>query len=709
MTTARVTPEGSSSFTGEVLELRSNSILLSTDHELAFRTRARIEVGPATVDGEVVFAEGRRLAFTFPTTPEIFEAIEALDAIENTGDLPASEPDVLAAIDEALASYVTAELRIIESVPRRPQPPNVEGGALDPGDPLDQLVWCLTLLSERPLVAQVTGPLQTPVKFRLPGAILELDATPAGAGWVGLRPRDAGAVRVVVQKMSDVFDDVVGAELPELGPDGHTVTFNARQLQQEQEDGTLTVRSAPLEIGEVRRLELRAPGQPDTSVQGIVIAVDDGEVTFSIEDSTPEAPASEAAPVHIVASSFEPVPFDGPLDAKRLVASGPTNYFDALSKALALRGRHVLKIEGDGRTVQLWTDDGRVAFTTADPVDEGDRIGERLIAARRVTKHEVAEALESARGGVPLGGVLLRDGRVSSVDLNRTLREQTIARVGVPAQMKRGRLSVMPWSEPAVEGRLLAVSPGGVRSALLRQVAAEQTTHELRDVFEAQAQGVLTVHLERIEPGFRLNDRAMRVVTNAARDEMTLDAFLRSRGLKPVESATLALLGHALGFIEVGAAARGATTERTDTKTRDLEKRVERMSGADHFDVLEVHWAASHQEILAAYQRMTKQLEGRGASSPRAATLRAQLLQRVEEAFAVVGRRTSRERYRKENFSEDQRRRAAEHLIEQAELCVLRSDAENAELALDAAAELAALPQIQRLRHRCRSLREAAI
>ncbi len=701
MTTARVTPEGSSSFTGDVLELRSNSILLRTDHTLAFRTRARIEVGPATVDGEVVFAEDQRLAFTFPTTPEIFEAIEALDSIENTGDLPVSEPDVLAAIDEALASYVTAELRIIESVPRRPQPPQVEGGALDPGDPLDQLVWCLTLLSERPLVAQVTGSLQTPVKFRLPGAILELDATPTGAGWVGLRPRDLGAVRVVVQKMTDVFDDVVGAELPELGPDGHTVTFSARQLRQEQEDGTLTVRSAPLEIGEVRRLELRAPGQPDTSVQGIVIAVDEGEVTFSIEEEqTPQI----AAPARV-----EVMTFDGPLDARRLVSDGPTNYFDVLSKALALRGRHVLEIEGGGRTVRLWTDDGRVAFTTAQPFEEGDRLGERLIATRRVTKHEVADALSAPRGGVPLGGVLLRDGRLSSVDLNRTLREQTIARVAMPVTMTRGRLSVAPWSEPPVEGRLLAVSPGGVRSALLRQVAAEHTTHELRDVFEAQAQGVLTVHLERIEPGYRLSDRAMRVVTNAARDEMTLDALLRSRGLKPAESATLALLGHALGFIEVGAAARAATNERTDTKTRDLEKRVERLAGADHFEVLEVHWAASHQEILAAYQRVTKQLEGRGASSPRAATLRAQLLERVESAYAVVGRRTSRERYRMENFSEDQRRRAAEHLIEQAELCVLRSDAENAELALDAAAELASLPQIQRLRHRCRSLREAAI
>lgn len=630
--TARVTPAEGSAFTSEVVELRPNSILLSTDHSMAFRARARIEIGAACLEGEVVFAKGNRLAFTFATTPEVFEAIEALDADETTDDLLRDEPDVLAAIDEALAKYVTAEIRV-PPLASPARPPTILGGRLEAGEPIDHLVWCLTLLSDRPLLTSVSGPIETPVILRVLDRDLELEAMPAGAGWMGLRPTNVEEVRSVVREMSDVF--ARHAEMPIAAP---------------------------------------APPAP------------------VVEASPPEAP----------------LVFEGPLDAGRLLDGHGSSYFDALSRALARRGRWIATVEGDGLGVRMWIDDGRVVFTSTTPALDEDRLGERLVATRRITRSVIEEALAAEESDAPLGATLLRTGRISNVDLNRALREQIIARVARPATMRRGEISIAPWSEPPVDGRLLAVSPGGIRSAVVRHVAKDASTQALRELLEPYAHGAVTVRLERIEPGFRLIEQEMRVLTHAAREPSVLNALLHARGLRPGASAVLVLLGHALGFLSLTRVGTEGPSV-SESSTSDLLVRIAQLEEATHFDVLEVHWSASHQEILAAYQNAKAQLKNRNSTSPKAAALIAQLRDRIEEAFHVVGRRTSRARYRSEQFGADERRRAAEHLLEHAELAVLRSDVEAAELALDAAEELAPIPEIARLRQRCRSLRDATM
>ncbi len=690
-----MTPEGAATFVGEIAELRPNSILLVTDRSLPFRSRANIRIHDASLDGEVVFAEGSRLAFTFPTTPEVFEAIEAIESESKAAPTIERAPDLLAAIDDALASYVTAELPIVP-FDARPLPPSIHAGLLEASSPLEELGWCLTLLADRPLVVAASGALRTPVTMRVRDFEIELEATPVGAGWVGLRALDRDVVREAVGEMRDVFADLFDERPPTLEADGETVRCSERQVARLREENAVTVRSAPLPVGAVRRLVIVAPGQPDTPVEGTVAYVGNGQVGFTLR--TPEA-----------APKREPMKFVGPLDAPRLIEGREDGYLHVLSKALAERGRWTITAEGDTGSVRLWVDDGRVVFTHATPTEDGDRIGERLVAARRVPRHVVAEALESAEPGTPIGAALLKDGRVSSADLNRALREQTVARAARPVAMTKGVLTISAWTEPPVEGNLLAVSPGGVRSAIVRRVAKDATTHELRDGMAPYGGGTVTIHLERLEPGFRLNEREMRVMTQAARDPVSLEALLRSRGLRPAESATLALLGRSLGFIDFERGAGTGDLSRPDTSTGDLERRVEQLEDGNHFDALEVHWAASHQEILAAYEQAKGRLSARTKLSTRGAALRSKLLDHVEEAFKVVGRRTSRQRYREELFSKDERRRAAEHLIEQAELAVLRSDVDGAELALDAAEELAQLPQIARLKHRCRSLREGAL
>lgn len=695
---ARVTSEDQSTFECSVEELRPNSVLLCTDRALAFRSKAKIAIAEAVVDGEVVYARDGKLALTFATTPMIFDVIELVDSErEGVTDIGG---DVLSAIDDALAAYATTDIVNATPLPaiQTDIVPTVREGVLTSDDPTDLFVWCMNLLSKRPLLARVEGSLKTPVRLSVRQTTLQLDAAPIGVGWIGLTTRDAAAVRAVVASLNDAYVGLVDDGVPTLDPDGATVSFtSAAQYERHHEShiaqGALVVRSPPIAPGTSRTLVLRVPNAEPTTVDAIAMYEDAGTVGFSIR-----APAE--------ASTTE-LTFDGPIAPATLLRSGgATTYLDVLKMLVAQPGRATIEVVEKDVAVRIWLDAGRFVFAERTPMLEEDRLGERLITAHMVSRAVVDDALAEATEARPVGTVLLEQGRLTRADLNRVLRAQTIARATEPVSMSRGTVRIQPWRSPPVRGRLLGVSGASVLAGVVRRCAAQVSLDVVRTALAPYDHGPVKVHLNHVEASHRLREVEMRALMGAVRERRTLHELLTARGLRPADGAVLVLLGHALGFLELAAPGGGSDHER-DRRTADLQLRADTLEESTHFETLEVHWAASHAEILAAYRRATQRAKINGSKSVEARAAMARIRARVEEAFATIGARQSRVKYRNELFDEGERGRAAEHLVRQAELAVLREDAAEAERILDSAEELAALPQAARLRQRCRKLREA--
>lgn len=715
MAKARVIPKDADAFTCEIEELRPNSILLSGAKELPFRSHAEIEVSGAKLDGEVVFAADGKLALTFPTTPEIFEAIEAIESEASEDEEDAETPDtqaendiphddILAAIDNSLASYVTAEVAIA-SPATLGRSPTVRKGALVAEEDIDRLAWCLALLSDHPIVARAEGIAPSSVKLVVGDHTLMMSAERVGGGWLGLVARDREAVKVAVRDLRETFDGLVEDPLPSLESDGVTVRFASKSQYKKQkkanlDNGALVVLSGPIPAGATRLLKLVVPGLDPMEATGTATYQADGTVGFSITDLTSVAPTTTGDIPQITAD----LQFKGPTDIAQLLKPGPGTYLDSISKLLANPGRSVVYVRGgDDVTLRLWLDSGRLVFTARQPIDESNLIGERLMAARVVQKSAIEEAIENHERGRSIGAFLLEKGHVTTTELHRTLRAQMIQRAAEPALFEFGHIEVKPWDEPPIRGNLLAVSGGSVLAHIVRQCVGTTPLEKTRDALDPLGDCRVDVHLDRVETSYRIRDNELKALTSAAREETVLKMFLRTRGVKPAEIVTLVLLGRALGFLEL----RGQETADIGqpTVSADLEEVATRLDTGNHFDVLEVHWAASHAEILEAFERAKQRTHPKRARNPEEGAVLAKIRDKVKIAFGVVGQRKSRMEYRKKIFDERERKRAAKHLIEQAELAVLRQDPSAAENMLDAADELATLTASKRLRVRCQQLR----
>ncbi len=121
-----------------------------------------------------------------------------------------------------------------------------------------------------------------------------------------------------------------------------------------------------------------------------------------------------------------------------------------------------LSVASERNFASIWFDDGWIIF--AGMVTRTDRIGERLVAAGRLSQTELDEAI-AMQGAVPgqrLGSVLVRLGRLSREELDRELRRQVEETIYTLFTWTSGTFSFEAGERPEEGEATVRLNPEGL-------------------------------------------------------------------------------------------------------------------------------------------------------------------------------------------------------------------------------------------------------
>lgn len=140
----------------------------------------------------------------------------------------------------------------------------------------------------------------------------------------------------------------------------------------------------------------------------------------------------------------------------------------------------------------------------------------------------------------------------------------------------------------------------------------------------------------------RLTASEERTVTRAFSPSIDLESHVRAAS-STLRLALLLDLFEIVSWVEPEGALR-------DDPYETLSRRVAQMASQNHFEVLFVHWSASHEEIFAAWKKFQAEYGPVGAWHRVDRDLARSALLRGEAAWAVLSNEASRLRYRHEAY-----------------------------------------------------------
>jgi tetratricopeptide (TPR) repeat protein len=227
-----------------------------------------------------------------------------------------------------------------------------------------------------------------------------------------------------------------------------------------------------------------------------------------------------------------------------------------------------LSVASDRNFGSIWFDDGWVVH--AGLVSRTDRLGERMIAAGRLTTAQLDEAIavQQAVPGRRLGAVLVRLGHFSAEDLEAELRRQVEETVYTLFSWTSGTFSFEAGEAPDSEEATVRLNPEGLLLEGARRV----------DEWGVIAKKVPTLDAVFVsEPGERAEGEGDGLVDAERRIEPLLDGKRTARDLVRLTGFTEFDVSRALyGLLSAGrirrVAAAAPTAERQDV-SRLIEHR----------------------------------------------------------------------------------------------------------------------------------------
>jgi hypothetical protein len=125
---------------------------------------------------------------------------------------------------------------------------------------------------------------------------------------------------------------------------------------------------------------------------------------------------------------------------------------------------------------------------------------------------------------------------------------------------------------------------------------------------------------------------------------------------------------------------------------KDLDERLALFHGMNHFEVLGVHWSAHHRNYRSAYEEAKREFNLRRdpyKDAPEEVLRKVKaVLAILEESYKTLSDPASRGMYRKQLFDKTERQYAAEMLVKQGEVALMRGDRVGAIESLETAVEL---------------------
>lgn len=366
--------------------------------------------------------------------------------------------------------------------------------------------------------------------------------------------------------------------------------------------------------------------------------------------------------------------------------------------------RGVLDVQSGGAKRTIYFHQGSVAFVQATPFDEATSLGRVLVAAKRLNEASLREALERSRAsGKSLGRVLVALGSIKKGDLAAALREQARLKLDEAFAWTRGHYEWGPWREPPGEADLVLTKGLGVTGRHLKARFDALGAPELEGLFGKNL-GRPVGHdgdLDQVGSALALQQKELRFLELQLDGQRNLHDAVLGSPIGRLASLRLVALCLALGLVHFTDGGGRAVRERTrfgrvpsvsSRLKKQLEERLALLRGMNHFEALGVHWSAHHRNYRGAWDKLRAELDARKPplqGAPEDAILVArEILQHLESAFTTLNDPTQRVLYRKQLFDRTEREYAADMLVKQGEVALMRGDRVGAIESLETAYEL---------------------
>ncbi|MCA9555755.1 MAG: hypothetical protein KC933_37335, partial [Myxococcales bacterium] len=560
-------------------------------------------------------------------------------------------------------------------------------------------------------------------------------------------PRPSAPALVAPPTPPPVADDAGPPEVPRLS--GDRVVFRRRkdlahEIEVNLKNGGLFVESPPLPIRTKRQLTVQVGLQSwDVDLQADVVFADGGKVGFSVVNAAdalraleerlarPEGAAS--APPSASGDDEDDEEFDaaaasaGTLDMSAyigtiqkplgdaqlltlterrlgdLAAVERTTVLQLLEHVITERWKGVLKLEAGAHQVVAWLHEGSVAFVSSKPYDEASSVGRILINQKKLNEAGLREALEKSRAGrKSLGRALVALGHVKKSDLSTALREQMRLKLEEAMAFDHGQYEWTPWREPPGDADLVLARGAGILAHHVRNRFEAMNLAEIEALFAKNLSRPVghDGEVDQTTQGMHLQPRELRFLELQLDGRRSLEDGVRGSPVGRLASLRLVGMGLALGFLRFTDGARtprestrlGVAPSQFDAVKKDLKETLHMFRGMNHFEILGVHWSAHHRTFKQAYEQVKRQYDSGGPGLKDAPvevrTLAREVNSRIDGAFGTLQDPRKRIDYRKQLFDATERQYAADMLVKQGEVALMRGDRVGAIEALETAVEL---------------------
>ena len=232
---------------------------------------------------------------------------------------------------------------------------------------------------------------------------------------------------------------------------------------------------------------------------------------------------------------------------------------------------------------------------------------------------------------------------------------------------------------------------------------------ELEGLFGAGL-GRTVIHatdVDTIATSLQLLPRDLRFLELQVDGSRTVHDAVLGSALGRLASLRLVALGLSLGFVRY-ADQRGQTEHRSTRQVnrvspalKNLQKQLEEkrllVQSQNHFERLGLHWSAHHRSYRAALDQTLQELDPAApplaAASDETKAVARRIRADLEASFKVLNDPEQRSKYRKKLFDPTEREYAADMLIKQGEVALMRGDRMQAIECLETAVELNATPR----------------
>ena len=531
----------------------------------------------------------------------------------------------------------------------------------------------------------------------------------------------------------------------------------AQEMAANLQNGGLFVVSDPIEIRSKRRLRVRVGSDllPVTLETDVVFS-DGGRVGFSIANTpaaqkdlqrylngelpidTPAPPPDANIPTtgglntkdvedlnRDAVSSGDLMTFAGylapsPPDAELLrlqetrvedpAQLGTVSVIHLFEYIVRQQWKGVLTINHGDLCRRIWMHEGSVAFIKSDPYEEATSLGRVLISLKKLTEVHLREGLEkSKQSHRSLGRTLVLLGVVKRTDITMALREQVRLKMDSSFGWSEGRYEWTPWTEPPGQADLVLTRGIGVMARHVRGRLDHLNISAIEALFGRSLSRRIAhaPDVDTVATSLQLTPRDLRFLELSVDGTKSVHDAVFGSPLGRLASLRLVALGLTLGFVHytddapTPVARPSSHSGDESTVERRLRQQMQEslhlVQSQNHFERLGVHWSAHHRSYQAAYDKVAAELDltkpPLANCSDEIRSLARQLRAVLEESYRALNDPQLRASYRKKLFDRTEREYAADMLVKQGEVALMRGDRMRAIECLETAVELSATPR----------------